>query len=367
MTILFVSREGKSLGLAMRCASEGYSIIFYTEDERAAFIGNGLVNKPIFSKHLLSQTEGCIASNVNQLLSETSPDLVVTDGEGMGKIADYIREQKLLVFGSCNWTDAISTTNEYAREVSKRVGIDRWKGEPGIRVECGFWWNGVQSLFPFLIYNEDRFMTDSLGPLIPSSSHISQSISMESKLIRDGIGKMERLLKKSKFHGLLSLSCLLTKGKLYGISFSTSTLFLSSLLELYKGSVTDLLLAVATGRKSDGEMTTDFALSLLLSIPPYPSHPSGYNRTVVKGISPSNLRHLYLIDMMKGEGDEYVSAGTGGELMRVVARGRDVGECKKRISKTISNLGIVDVQYRTDPTRRFQVDNEKLREWNYLI
>ena len=69
---------------------------------------------------------------------------------------------------------------------------------------------------------------------------------------------------------------------------------------------------------------------------------------------------------MMREGDEYVSAGTGGELMRVVARGRDVGECKKRVSKTISNLGIVDVQYRTDSTTRYGKEEGKLEEWGYV-
>jgi phosphoribosylamine-glycine ligase len=350
----------------MRCASEGYSILFYIEDETASFVGNGLVDKPSFSKHLLNRGGECIASNVNQLLTEAKPDLVVFDSSYMGRVADYVKEQNILVIGSSHWTDTISSSIDYSKEVMKRVGIERWKGEEGIHVECGVWWNGLLSLFPFIVWNEDRFMTSSLGPLVDSASNILSSLPSSSKLIEMSVGKMERLLKKSKFRGLLSMSCVVTKGKVYSISFTTSTLYLSSLLELYKGSVTDLLLSISSGRRPEGEFTSDYALSLLLSVPPFPSPLVEYSRTVIKGISPSNLRHLYLLDIMK-EGERYESAGLSGQLMMVSARGRDVGECKKRVFKTISNLDIDDIQYRTDSTQRISIEESKLQEWGYLI
>jgi len=366
MTLLFISRIGDSLGLAMRCLSEGYSILFYTEDESASFLGNGIVEKVAFSKHLLNQREECVASNIHQLLTETKPDLVVVDGEGMGKVADYIKEQGVSVFGSSHWTDSLCSNESYAREVMKRVGIERWKGEEGVKLECGVWWNGLSSISSFVVWNEDRFMTSSLGPLIDSASNIISCPHLHTELVENGVGKMERLLKKSKFRGILSLSSIVTKSKLYAISFTTSTLYLSSLLELYKGSVVELLLAVSNARKSDGEFTTDYALSLLLSVPPFPSPSNGCVKTLVKGVSPSNLRHLYMMDMQKN-GDVYESGGRDGKLMFVSARGRDVGEAKKRVMKTISNLDIDNVQYRVDPTTRISIEEKKLLEWGYLI
>ena len=362
MTLLFISQSGNSLGLAMRCLSEGFSVIFYTEDETSAFVGNGLVDKPSFFKHLINRGGDCIASNTNQLLSETSPDLVIIDGYGLGKVADYIREQNLPVFGGSHWTDTLSTDPAYVRDILRRVSIDQWKGEEGVKVEVGVWWNGLQSLFPFIVWNEDRFLTGSLGCRVNSASNIITSLPSNHRLIVEGVGKMERLLKKSKFRGLISLECVVTKSKVYGVSFTTSTLYLSSLLELYKGSVTDLLLAVSTGRKSTGEMTTDYALSLLLSVPPFPSpHSPTPLETAIKGISPSNLRHIYFMDVCKN-GAGYESAGLNGRLMMVSARGRDVGEAKKRVMKTISNLYIEDVQYRVDSTTRYQSEERKLVE-----
>jgi phosphoribosylamine-glycine ligase len=234
-----------------------------------------------------------------------------------------------------------------------------------VKIEGGVWWNGLSPLFPYLVWNEDRFLTDNLGCRVDSASNIAHCPHLYSSLVVDGVGRMEKLLKKSKFRGIISLSSIVTKSKLYGVSFTTSTLYLSSLLELYKGSVTDLLLSISTGRKPTGEFTTDYALSLLLSVPPFPSPQIEYKKTAIKGVSPSNLRHLYLLDVEK-EGEGYEGAGRGGALMRVSARGRDVGECKKRVMKTVSNLSIEDVQYRTDSTKRFSEQEGKLQEWGYL-
>jgi len=366
MTLLFISRREEGLGLAMRCLSEGYSVIFYTEDEEAAFVGNSLVDKPSFCKHLLNQRGECVASNVNQLLSEVKPDLVIFSGQGLGKVADYIREQKISVFSGSHWTDILSTNKEYSRDVMKRVGIERWKGEEGIRIECGFWWDGLKPSLPFIVWNENRFMTNSLGPIVGSASNIVHCFHLHSSLILESVGKMEPLLKKSKFRGILSTSVIVTKNKIYGISFTVDSPFLSSLTELYKGSLTNLLLSISNGYKIEGEMTTDYSLSLLLSIPPFPNLPSTYKKVSIKGINSSNLRHLHLFDCMRN-GEGFENAGISGKLMMVSARGRDAGECKKRVMKTVSNLEIEDVQYRTDPTKRFSIEESKLQEWCYLI
>ena len=63
MTLLFISERGDSLGLATRCLSEGYPVIFFVEEENGA--GDGIVDRPLFCKHLLNQSSECIASNTD--------------------------------------------------------------------------------------------------------------------------------------------------------------------------------------------------------------------------------------------------------------------------------------------------------------
>ncbi len=351
MNILFISREGQSLGLALRCQEEGFPTSFYVEEREAAFVGNGIVTKPLFNKQLLCQNGDYILSSLNQLVADVKPDLIIVEGKGMGRISDYLREEKYNVFGGSYWSDTLSSSLSYGREVMKRVGIKEWKGEEGVRVEVGVWWNGMQMLSNYMVWNEERFMNDSLGCKIDSSSHITKVIGSDSYMVREGIGRVEKLLKKSRFRGILSLSCIVSEKQIYGVVFQSSFTFLPSLLELYKGSVTQLLLGVASMQKMEGMFSGDISLSLLLSIPPFPTPHTGTSMEV-QGINKYNLPHLYLNDMMK-EGEEWYSGGRDGKLCMVCARGREIGECKKRVMKTISNLNIEDVQYRTDFTTRF--------------
>lgn len=364
MTILFISKMGHLLGLAMRCQKEGYPVILYTENELSSFVGDGIVNKPSFSKHLLNNGGDCILSNLHQLLSSSLPNLVVVDEE-MGKVGDMVRDRNIPVFGSSHLTDTLISSRELSKEVMSRVGIKRWRDERGVRVECGMWWDGLQSTSPFLVWNENRFMTSSLGPFVDSACNIIYPVSPNSLLFRESVYKMERLLKKSKFRGVITISLMVTNRQVYGTSFSPFTPYLPSLLELYKGSVTDLLLSIASSRKAEGKFTTNYSLSLLLSSPPYPTHTTISTRTPLQGVNQQNLPHIYLFDVKKN-GDGYESAGVNGELVRVSARGRVVGECKRRVMKTVSHLEIDDVQYRTDSTTRVSSEEDKLKNWGYL-
>lgn len=365
MTLLFVSEDGENLGLAMRCVDEGYSVSFYTESEEAAFVGNGIVDKSAFSKHILNCNKECIASNLNQLMEVERPDIVVFDSLHLGKAADYLREKGVSVFGSGRWADTLSNGGSYAKGIMKRVGITPFKKEVGVRVSCGAWWNGFSLLSPYISFNENRELTGSLGRVVKSSGNVSHSVSVKSRIFKESIEKMERLLKKTKFRGNISLSCIATKDRLYGISFLTSSLFLPSLLESYKGSVTELLVSITEGREIKGEFTSDYTLSVPVSIPPRPFDCDCLD-VEVGGICPSNLRHLYLTNL-KLDGDMYRSARGEGELLVASARGRDVNEAKKRAYKTISNLSIEDVQYRTDIGDRILGSEETLKGWGYLI
>lgn len=358
MTILFISYSGRLLGLASRCQSEEFPVSLYVESEHASFVGNGIVPKPSFSKHLTNKVGECIASSINQLLSETSPDLVVVDSISLGKVADYIREQKVPVFGSSLWTDTLSSSQLYTNDILSRVGIRRWKGEEGVRVSLSTCWNGLSLSHPYLTVNNEKFMSGSLGPSVPSSAHLSMSFDQP-------LDKMERLLKKSKFRGIITLDCILTKHELYGVRFLPYDLYLPSMLEMYKGSIVDFLLAISTGRSPEGQLSTDLALSLLLSIPPFPVPISTYAPSPLAGVSPSNIRHLYPIDIQRNS-DIYESASSGGELLYVTAHGRNISECRKRVFQTISNLDIPYVQYIIDPTTYPAFVLRKLNEWGLI-
>ena len=365
MTLLFVSTSGKCLGLARRCATEGYKVNLHIENECCLSVGEGIVDKLSPYRRLLNRGGECIVTTANRLFDEVKPDLIIFEGNGMGKVADYARDENYSVFGNSYWSDCLSNRSGYADNILHRIGIEKWKGEDGVRVEVGMWWNGLRSLSPFIIFNEGRFMNDSLGPNINSAGNAIKMA--EGKMIDESIQKIECLLKKTRFRGIISLSLVITKSKILAVSFTTSLLYLPSLLEIYKGSVSDLLLSTAESRKPEGKFTTDYALSIFLSIPPFPAVTASSPNIPLKGVSPSNLKHLYLMDVCRN-GSGYESAGANGSLMWVSARGRTVGEAKKRVYKTISNISIPDIQYRTDIISENEVTKKekKLVDWNFL-
>lgn len=365
MNILFISRTGDSLGLAMRCKDEDYSVSMFIEDPLSSSVGDGIIDKPSFSRRLVKKSGECIASCVNSLLSETKPDLVVVDF-GLGKVADYIRERKILVFGGSYWTDILSANKSYASSIFRRMGLKEWKGEKGIKVECGMWWNGIFPFFYFTCWNKEHLFLHNIGPKISSAGYIASYLPFHNRLVTDSITGIEHLLKKSHLNGCISLSLVATEDKLYAVSFTTSFLYLPSLLEIYKGSATELLMTTANSYKPAGHVSEDYILSLLLSIPPFPSPVISPTNTIIEGICPANLKHLYFLDVRK-EGDNYYNANSSGKLMWISARGRNVRECRKRVMNTISNLSVDSAQYRVDVTADFTKDEDTLKMWNYLI
>ena len=364
MNILFISKGGEELGIAMRCADEGYSVILFVEDDNYSLVGDGIVNKSKFPKHITNLNGSCIASSTNQLIELEKPNLVISTSPGMGRVVDYLREQGIETFGGGHWADTLSNGGGYSVKILNRIGVNVWDGESGIKVSCGAWWNGFRLSSPYISFNENYFLTGSIGSLIPSAGNISHHISPESKIFKNTIGKMERLLKKTKFKGNISISCTVSRNNIYGTLFITSSLFLPSLLEAYKGSVTELLSAIVAGREPKGKFTTDYTLSIPITIPPYPFHvPSTNASTEIEGVCLSNLKHLYLKDVRK-DGDNYGSVGN--ELMVVSARGRDINEARKRAYKTIPNLSIQSIQYRVDIGERAIKDEKTLGGWGYL-
>jgi len=346
MTLLFISEKGYLLGLAKRCADEGYKVYLYVENKEGAFVGNGIVPKSSYLLSLLNKGGDAISSHINALLDETHPDLVILDSSRLGKVFDYITQKNIPCFGSNHWSDILSTSSSYFSSLSHAVGWNQWKGDSGQQVGCGFWWNGLQLISPFLFSNRTSFLTGDLGGRVESSGCCISPI-FSSSILNSAIDKSTTLLKKTKFRGLFHLNCVVSKGHVFVASISSSLFSLPSNLERYKGSVVDLLHSVATGTKMAGEFTTDCALSILLSIPPFPSALVSDKDSALKGVSPSNLKHLYLVDVRK-EDSSYVCANSSGELGYVCARGRYVNEAKDRAYKTLSNLSVEEGQYRLD-------------------
>jgi len=432
MNILVVSKLGDTLSLAERIKREGHTVNFYINDKPARVVGNSIIPKPRFSQPLVGGESGkVLKSNVHSLLRETQPDLVVFDMVGMGEAADYIKSLQIPVFGASKWADFAELDREYGTKLMKSAGIktpptkafkagqhdtaikyvasldnrcvykpsgnistshtyvskgsadmctmlDLWKDDKedfeiqtfidGVEVSCELWWDGLSSSFHNWTMEEKKFMNEGIGPATGCAGNVVSPISPKSKLVSEGVGRMERLLKKSNYRGPIDLNSIVNETGLYGLEFTVRFGYdaLQALLELYRGSITELLYSIATNSSTHPSLLPEFAIAVRITVPPYPSSEAKSLPGIpILGISKENLKHLWFSDISL-DLDYYATAGYDGNVGCVTARGEDVRECKRRAYRTISNLTIPQLQYRTDIGDRVTSDLAKLKRWGYL-
>lgn len=363
MKVLFISKDGSSLGLAERVKNEGHIATMHLAQRGG--VGEGMVDR---AKSTSSNQE--VKKDIDKLMDEVKPNLVIIDREGIGKVADYIRGGGIPVVGGCRWADHATLDLEYGRKLMKQVGIeiDDTKSKEGIEVECEMWWDGLHPIIHNVTFKERRFMNDGVGPEVECTGCIVKMVSPANKLIREGVGKMERLLKKVNYYGPLSLRCKVNEGGLFGVSLNVGFNYdsVQALLEIHKGNVTQLLHSIATSSNGYGEFSKDYATSVRLSLPPYP-HGRVRDKVEIGGVNSENVKHLWWKGVKKNKSGSYESVVGDGNVVTVVARGRYVDECKSRVYRTIRNLDIKDVQYRTDIGKHTNKSEKKLKQLGYNI
>lgn len=367
MKVLFVSRRGKSLGLAERVKNEEHASSMYIVEKKSRVIGEGVVDKPQCLLPLATSSLHPIKTNINKLLAEVSPDLVVFDEAGLGRVADYIRNTTPVI-GACWWADHATLDPVYGKKMMHQVGIKIREKEEGVAVESELWWDGLHSSIHNISFNQYRFMNDDVGSTVDYSNSVVKLVKSDNRIVLEGVGRMERLLKKTSYRGQVKLKGIVTKKGFYGtsliVSFNYSSL--QALFEIYKGSITTFLYSIATAANGYGKFTSDYSISVNLSIPPYPHALPNKDGVVIEGVDSGNMKHLWWEDVRKSLGGGYESAGVSGKLVTVVARGRYVEECRNRVYRTINNLSIKDAQYRTDVGRGVSESERILKGIGYL-
>ena len=369
MNILFLSKNGDGLGLVERVQSEGHNAHLHIINKSAQDVGSGMVEKPVFNKPLLTKDNRVVKENVKGLAKEVNADLIIFDTSGMGKIADYLRLLNYPILGGNWWADNATLNEEYGKKLMKQVGIATLpnKEVDGVDVSCELWWNGLSSHIHNMTFVDRQFMSGDVGPILDGGGGVVvKMVKPDMELVSEGIGKMERLLKRVSYRGPITLNSIVTEEKLYGVSLTVGFEYeaLPSLFELHKGNITQLLYNIAVATSGYGVFTSDYAIAVRLSIPPYPNVGEVEVGVPIEGANENNFKHIWWKNIRVGE--RYESAGVRGELAAVVARGRSVGECRSRVYRTISNLTIPQMQYRNDVGARVNKDMGKLSEWGWL-
>lgn len=420
MKIVFVSDTGDSIGIALRVANEGHSVIVCVNDEqfRLNKVGEGIV--PLGPQPT--------AENIKAM----TPDLVVFDMVGFGPLASELRRAGIPVFGGSEWADLIELDRAYGTALMRAVGIKTpptksfktWeegrayvrrtgkrlvfkpsgnldtattyvsKGPDdmiamltyfeqelgagieyelqdfvdGVEVSTEGWFNGKEFMHPInSTFEEKKFLEGGLGPNTGCMGNAVFTHRGKTRLFTEGIGRMERVLRASDYRGPLDLNTIVTKDGVYGLEFTARFGYdaVQALLEGCRDSVADLLHGCATGTLKTMSIRADWLFAVRLTVPPYPhTTRTGRGRPVL-GINDQNAPHIWPSGLRFEDG-MFTVAAPDGVALTVTARGVDLHEARRRAYRTVSNLVIPDVQYRRDIGERVDEDMKRLRAWGWL-
>lgn len=357
-TFLFISERGKSLPIAQRVYDEGNRVLFCTPDARYRTIGDGLIEKVSIDA-----------------LSTVKPTIVIFDEPALNSDdAKELRKHGVLVYGSNMFADQIALNKTYAQKVLKTNKINVPKSYVFAPDSTDFVEVTVETILvngtPLNVsysFEELNLMDTGVGPQCEMGS-VSCEGKLTDRLFEESFGKLLKVFKKAEFSGQLTLRTIVTKSTLYAytlkpfINFNTFFGF----IEGYRGMIGDLLISLAAGNTKQVKMRTNWTISVKIANPPFPYDYSAVYQEGVKinGLNDQNLRHVWLSDIyMNGARS---CAGTSGELGYASARGENVREARRRAYRTIGNISLADLIYRSDIGDRVQEDHYLLRRWGWI-
>jgi len=223
----------------------------------------------------------------------------------------------------------------------------------GTEVSTNAWFNGERFFALDHSLEEKKFMSGGIGPNTGCSGVTYWMPEGETKLFKEGLGKIASKLAAANFVGPIDLNTICTKNAAYGLEWTPRFGYegISLQMSLLPMEIGEFLFKVATGEEmTPFDSKANFAASVRITVPPYPKEYEG-ERTPskpVKGITPEDIDTFYLSDVKVDEDYELQTLGTDGLVGAPVATGDTIKEAFAAVQKKIDKLQIPDLQYRND-------------------
>jgi len=321
MKILCLFNGCDGLGLVNKIQDEGHSVKLFLTDNITA--GNGIFNKvDSWRKHLAE----------SQLIVSGSPDF-----SGYEKVFQEYGKPYL----GCSYLGKHLMLKK-REEFLAQCGVAMCSNFEHKAMLHGFF-NGRDWVRPILFSVIDSHLfPGSLGPEVGCMGCTLRSVAKEPEFLDQiAIG-----LRKLGLRDFVSIP-FNAAGEVFNVVPGLFHDVLVCIAEGLKGSFSDLLFETAIGAAKEMNFTKDYVISVRVGIPPFPYKWQEEVLHTIVGLSEENLRHIYLDDVCKLNGD-YQACSFTGETMRVAARGRTVREAQRRAYRTINNLDIPNKQFRVD-------------------
>jgi len=322
--MLVISATGYGLGLVPKMTREGHAV-------------SVCVNREVS------------ISDVLPIVNTATPDIAIFDSHTQNTVAEWFRSRGVKVIGTSNWSNILATNEQYKDSIIKAIGYTpATPATKGTRCSVLVLFNGQRFITKCLIFNYTHMMAGDVGVPIDSSGYVVHFKVDNSPLINTIISPLEKFLRRAGHKGCFVIDTISNKEGIFveDISADMNKPYVQAVFENARKNKSDILLDILNESSGTLVYNEPWVCGVMLSVYPYP-HAIPPERGVIYGITPANIRHMWIIDATHSEGN-WVCGDLSGCLGYIVARGSSVEEAKRRAYRTISNLEIENVQYRTD-------------------
>ena len=215
---------------------------------------------------------------------------------------------------------------------------------------------------------EKKFMNDNKGPNTGCSGNLVFAISENSKLYKEGLAKCIPVLQSVNFTGMIDLNTILTTGTAFGLEWTPRFGYLAdaTIAAMYGYGYGEMLRRIATGEVPEQKWEAPFGMSVLLSIPPYPTEirvPKAKDISI-EGINPNDVEQLcniYMYDVMLAKNKKSLTtSGNYGFVCAPTGVGDSIQAASEKCDKLTKQIQIPNMQYRTDITK------STMKRYNFL-
>ncbi len=266
-------------------------------------------------------------------------------------------------FNGGDWAYSINTSSEYATTVLHTLGVKNESVDTGVAITLETWFNGKSVQGVHYSITDYPLMEGDRGPRTSCMGTVMWTGGVEDNLFKHTMSNLLGALERVDYRGVINLSLLINEHKvrILEISAGLDDNTIPVLAEIYNGKINDLLYGIACGINKEMRYKSSLGMGVVMSVHPFPCIDChhGCQPTDIKGLNKHNLKHFWMDNAC-------------GRLGMITARGdamhsfTALRDAKRRIQRTINNLTIHEVMYRTDIGHKVEHDKQQLKTWGWL-
>jgi hypothetical protein len=285
-------------------------------------------------------------------------DLVIQVGAGLGELSEECKDKGKTVLGG-TFNDRLEEDESYSNSVVSMLLKNPLKvpDTPPLPISITGWFNQEEFTLFNYSFNYTKFLEHDRG-VDKNSGSVVWIGKDRDKLIFETLLKLTPLLQKVKYLGPITMNVICFQEEKIFLSFNTfitPTFF--PYLELLKCSTWDLLWKCTQLKQEVSTREQDVALSVVLSLPPYPYN---FNLEIRETES-------YLNVPEPAKSHTHLLPEAYGFIGCITSRGEGSNEARRRLYRTINNIVLNQtVQYRSDIGYGVEERINQLKKWEWL-